>query len=80
MLKRFSEILSLRDVDSDKFQNTILCNHADHHRPLRFIICIHERNPAGAGFEHAAACFVQRAKRMNGDSLNRRNVYVLLNN
>lgn len=67
-----TQLLRIRNVDSDEFQDTVLCNDAEHVGSLSLTIAGNEGNTTGARFEHAPTRIIQRALRVDGDGLWRR--------
>ena len=65
MSQRLSKQLHLRNIDRDKFQDTILGDNADHHGTLGLIINIDQWNTPRPGLQHSTTCFVERAERVD---------------
>ena len=78
MSQWLAEELCFGDIDGHELENPILRYYADHHGSFGLIVYINQRNPAGFGSQHCAACFVEWFIRMNRDCLQRLNAYCFL--
>lgn len=62
-----AQLLCLFDIDRDELQDAILCNDADHHGPICFVIAVYDGYAPGTRLEHSSACFVYGLVGMDGD-------------
>lgn len=65
----FAQVLSVFNVDGNKFEDAILCEDADDHSALRLIIDIYKRNASSARLEHSTTGSIQRLERVYRNSL-----------
>lgn len=64
--KSFPKHLRLLDVDSNEFENTILCDNRYDHAAIGLIIDIDKRDTAGTRLQHTATGSVERLHRVGG--------------
>ena len=64
VLQRLPEQLGLSDVDSNEFQDTVLCDHANNHGTSSLVVDVYKRNATSPRLEHTTTCFVERTLRM----------------
>lgn len=70
--QRLSKFLRLFYIDCNELEEAVLGDDADDGGALRLVVNVHDGYAAGAGFEHFATCFVERAFWVYGNCFYRR--------